>query len=107
MGVDISSLYVTGGASANAEILRIYADVHNCPVHRFETANSAALGAALRAAHCHQSSLDNTLSWQKTVAPFTKPVAGSTIKPDKEAVAVYRQMIGEYETLERVNTVAN
>ena len=107
MGVDISSLYVTGGASANAEILRIYADVHNCPVHRFETANSAALGAALRAAHCHQSSLDNTLSWQETVAPFTEPVAGSTIKPDKEAVAVYRQMIGEYETLERVNTVAN
>jgi xylulokinase len=93
MGVDISSLYVTGGASANAEILRVYADVHNCPVHRFETANSAALGAALRAAHGHQSATGNAVSWQETVAPFTEPVAGSTIKPDKDAVAVYREMI--------------
>ena len=104
MGVDISSLYVTGGASANAEILRIYADVHNCPVHRFETANSAALGAALRAAHGQQLAVGNAPSWQQTVAPFTKPVAGSTIKPDKEAVAVYRQMVGEYQALEREHT---
>lgn len=107
MGVDISSLYVTGGASANAEILRVYADVHNCPVHRFETANSAALGAALRAAHGHQSATGSTVSWQETVAPFTEPVAGSTIKPDKDAVAVYREMIIEYEALEKAHTVAN
>ena len=107
MGVDISSLYVTGGASANAEILRVYADVHNCPVHRFETANSAALGAALCAAHGHQLTMGNTPSWQETVAPFTEPVAGSTIEPDKEAVAVYREMVGEYEALEKAHTETN
>lgn len=99
MGVDISSLYVTGGASANAEILRIFANVHNCPVHRFETANSAALGAALRAAHAHQSATGT--SWQETVGPFAEPIAGSTIEPDPAAVAIYSSMIGAYESLEK------
>ncbi len=101
MGIDISSLYVTGGASANTEILRVYADVHNCPVHRFETTNSAALGAALRASHADQNSSGTGLSWQKTVEKFTQPVAGSTIVPDENAVAVYKALVGEYAALEK------
>ncbi|MEE3257669.1 MAG: FGGY family carbohydrate kinase [Candidatus Latescibacterota bacterium] len=102
MGVETSSLYVTGGASANAEILRVYANVHNCPVHRFETTNSGALGAALRAAHAHQSATGT--SWQETVGPFTEPMTGSTIEPDPAAVATYSNMIGAYESLERTHT---
>ena len=100
MGVDIASIYVTGGASANAEILRVYANVHNCPIHRFVTTNSAALGAALRAAHGH----NQMGSWQETVGQFTQPVAGSTIEPDGQTVAVYRGLVGKYETLERTHT---
>lgn len=101
MGVDIASIYVTGGASVNAEILRVYANVHNCPIHRFETTNSAALGAALRAAHGH-----NPIgSWQETVGPFTQPVTGSTIEPDGKAVAVYQNLVGKYETLEQMHTI--
>ena len=100
MGVDITSIYVTGGASANAEILRVYANVHNCPIHRFETTNSAALGAALRAAHGHTPAN----SWQETVGPFTQPVPGSTIEPDGEAVAAYRNIVGTYETLAQTHT---
>jgi xylulokinase len=101
MGVDISSLYVTGGASANEQILRIYADVHNCLVHRFETANSAALGAALRAAHGKQNQRGDGPSWEEVVGPFAQPVAGSTIEPNAEAVAVYEKLVGKYEALEK------
>lgn len=101
MGIDISSLYVTGGASANAEILRVYADVHDCPVHRFETTNSAALGAALRAAHAAQHASGTNPSWQEVVEPFTQPVAGSTIEANRDAVAVYKTLIAEYEMLEQ------
>ena len=98
MGVDISSLYVTGGASANRDILRVYANVHNCPVHQFETTNSAALGAALRAAQADQGG-----SWQSTVEAFTKPVADSTLLPDPSDVATYARLIDEYETLEQTH----
>ena len=104
MGIDISSLYVTGGASANTEILRVYADVHNCPVHRFETTNSAALGAALRAAHAAQCAAGTNSSWQEVVEPFTQPVTGSTIEPERATVAVYEKLIAEYEKLEREHT---
>ena len=104
MGVEISSLYVTGGASANAEILRVFANVHNCPVHRFETTNSAALGAALRAAHAHQSAAGHAPSWAEVVEPFAQPVAGSTIEPAPRAVAAYDERIGEYAALEQAHT---
>ena len=98
MGIDISSLYVTGGASANRDILRVYADVHNCPVHQFETTNSATLGAALRAAQADRGS-----SWHSTVEAFTQPVAGSTLHPDPSAVATYARLVDEYEALEQIH----
>lgn len=98
MGVDVSSLYVTGGASANRDILRVYADVHNCPVHQLETTNSAALGAALRAAQSDQRG-----SWQSTVEAFTQPVAGSTLLPNPSAVGKYEHLINEYEALEQAH----
>ena len=87
MDVPVTSLSVTGGASANEEILRVYANVHNCPVHRFQTTNSAALGAALRAWHgCGGGgkSGEPMRGWAETVEPFTRPQA--TIQPDPAAV---------------------
>ena len=100
MGVTISSLNVTGGASANADILQIYADVHGCPVHRFETTGAAALGAALRAAHSHQHAAGGGPTWQDVVGPFTQPVPGSTIQPDAAAVPVYADLVPRYRALE-------
>lgn len=42
---------LTGGASANLAIAQVYADVFGAPVRRLAIADSAALGAAMRAAH--------------------------------------------------------
>ena len=100
MGVPISALYVTGGASANDEILRIFASVHDCPVHRFETTNSAGLGAALRAGYSHQSASGDARTWKEVVGPFTQPIAGSTIEPDPAAVPIYADLIPRYRALE-------
>lgn len=107
MGVSPSSLYVTGGASANREILQVFADVHHCPVYRFETTSAAALGAALRANYSHQREQGKPCSWQEIVAPFTQPVPGSTVYPNPQAAAVYEKLILEYEKLEKQHTGAN
>ena len=99
MDVPVTSLSVTGGASANEEILRVYANVHNCPAHRFETTNSAALGAALRAWHgCAGESGETMRGWREIVEPFTRPQ--STIQPDPSTVGVYSEMLAAYERLE-------
>ena len=51
MGVKPESIYATGGAACNKEILHIMAQVFDAAVYQFEVGNSAALGAALRAYH--------------------------------------------------------
>lgn len=103
MQIPVRSLSVTGGASANTEILRIFANVHGAPVHRFRTTNSAALGAALRAAHGHFRQLEPERSWSEIVAPFTKPVAGSTLQPDASARSVYDDLVEDYRRLESLH----
>ena len=100
MEVAITSINVTGGASANEEILQIYASVHGCPVHRFETTNGAALGAALRASQGHRPDI----SWQEVVEPFTQPIAGSTVRPDPATADTYASLIQAYEALEKRHT---
>jgi len=51
MKVAPDCIYATGGASNDLALLRVMADVMNCHVLRIEVSKSAALGAALRAAH--------------------------------------------------------
>ena len=104
MEVPTSALYVTGGASANSEILQVFASVHNCPVQRFETTNSAALGAALRAAYTHHNDTGTRRTWKEVVAPFTQPLPGSTIQPDPAAVSVYAALLPQYKALEEKHT---
>jgi xylulokinase len=100
MGVTIRSLSVTGGASANRDILQIFADVHGCPVQPFQTANAAALGAALRAAHGHEKATGPGRSWNEVVAPFTAPPEDARIEPNPAHRAVYDRLLETYRSLE-------
>jgi xylulokinase len=115
-------IYATGGASTNTAILQIMADVMNCPVLRTEVAKSAALGAALRAAHgwlVHSGELVVQASvlaktakpargdacatdlWQDVVAGFTDPIPNSEIKPNPKAARVYDKLVEKYAKCER------
>ena len=51
MKVAPDCIYATGGASNDPALLQVMADVMNCRVLRIEVSKSAALGAALLAAH--------------------------------------------------------
>ena len=104
MGVPVHSLSVTGGASENPQILQVYADVHDCPVHRFQTTNSAALGAALRARHGHLLATEGRADWKEVVEPFTQPDAGSTIDPNPAVRSIYDELEREYVELEKRHT---
>jgi xylulokinase len=99
MKVRPQRIYATGGASRNTEILQVMADVHECPVFRFEVANSAALGAALRAAHAWHAAGDAPLSWDDVVAGFCEPVPGSELRPRPEAAAAYRPLLARLAEL--------
>jgi xylulokinase len=50
VGTPTTQLLLTGGASENPAVAKIFADVFGAPVYRLAVSDSAALGAALRAA---------------------------------------------------------
>jgi xylulokinase len=94
-------IYATGGASDNPVILQIMADVMNCPVLRLQVSKSAALGAALRAAHGWFSETGRAKNWDQVIASFTAPVAAAKIKPRAKAARVYDRLIETYAECER------
>jgi len=92
----------TGGAAENDDLLQVIADVFNAPVVRLQTTNAAALGAALRAYHADRLAEGHPIGWPEAVAGFTDP-PGEPIRPQAANVAVYEQLLPEYETFERGN----
>jgi xylulokinase len=100
MGVDIRSIYATGGASANRAILQVMADVFDADVYQFEVANSACVGAALRAFHADAASSGHDVAWQDVVRGIAEPVASSHVQPDRAAHAVYEDLIDRYAAFE-------
>ena len=101
MKVAPDRIFATGGASQDSPILQVMADVMNCRVERIEISKSAALGAALRAAHGWLVQAGEKPEWKEIVAGFTDPVPNSEILPDPKAVRVYDQLIKKYASCER------
>ena len=100
MEVAPEQIFATGGASNNPQLLQVIADVMNCRVVRIEVSKSAALGAALQAAHGFLVATGKNAAWDKLTAGFTKPVPGSEVKPDKKAVKIYEAMLDRYADCE-------
>jgi len=86
-----STLRVTGGGAANTGICQILADVFNARVERLETENSAALGAAMRAANAVAG-----IGWEELTAAFCGAVEGMDVAPDSAGVSVYDGMLPAY-----------
>ena len=100
MKVDIDTIYATGGAAANVEILQVMADVFNARVYQMEIGNSAALGAALRARHADAAAGGQPLDWEQVIEGLVEPVAASRIEPRAGAHAVYQQLTAVHAACE-------
>jgi xylulokinase len=93
-------IYATGGASNDLALLQVMADVMNCRVLRIEISRSAALGAALIAAHGWLVTAGKEPKWEKLVAGFSEPVPNSEIRPDKKAARIYDKLVEKYAVCE-------
>jgi xylulokinase len=101
MGVNVSTVHATGGTAVNREILQVLADVFNARVYQLPSANSAALGAALRAYHADQVAGGRPIAWQDVVRPFAEPLPNAGAVPSSANVATYRALLDLYEARER------
>jgi xylulokinase len=100
MGVSPEQIYATGGASNDLALLQVMADVMNCRVLRIEISKSAALGAALMAAHGWLDAAGEKPRWEKLTAGFSRPVPNSEIRPDKKAARIYDKLLEKYAACE-------
>jgi xylulokinase len=106
MKVTPKQIYATGGASDNPAILQVMADVLNCSVQRIEISKSAALGAALRAAHGWMAENGKRAQWQEVVGTFTAPLTKKEIKPNPKYALIYNKMVATYAECEQAAIAA-
>jgi sugar (pentulose or hexulose) kinase len=100
MGVAIDTIHATGGAAANRSILQTMADVFGATVYPFEVGNSAALGAALRAAHGDLVARGEEADWNHVVRGLAEPVASARLEPDAPRHEFYLRLMRVYAACE-------
>ena len=95
-----TEINATGGASSNIEIIKIAANIFNSNIRQFEVTNSAALGAALRCAKSYFDTQNLKIDWVELVTSFLKLQKTKLIKPNKQFVKLYEDMLNLYEKYE-------
>lgn len=93
MGRDFATLRVTGGASKSPGLSRVIADVFQARLEKISVANSAGLGAAMRAANAAGGE-----SFADLAAAYCAPV--DTIDPIAEHAETYDKLLEQYRAFE-------
>jgi len=93
-------IYVTGGGSANKDILQVMANIFNTKVRTFEVTDSAALGAALRAAKSYYDLKKKEKTWVEIINKFVDFQKSSIVKPNKKYIKLYDDMLNLYKKYE-------
>jgi xylulokinase len=96
----VDTIHATGGGAVNREILQVMADVFGARVFQMPVGNSAALGAALRAAHAHMLARNDATRWADVIARLAEPLASSRVDPDPDRHVLYRDMVSVYAACE-------
>jgi xylulokinase len=100
MGVDVKTIFATGGASANRAILQVMADVFGADVFQFAVGNTACLGAALRAFHSDATAEGQSIGWDDVVHGLAEPAASTRVRPDPRNQQIYRDLMPIYASRE-------
>jgi sugar (pentulose or hexulose) kinase len=87
-------ILVTAGGSQSRGLLNVIAQVFGAEVHSFEVKESAALGAALRAAQCCQTAKGKSVFWQELAEPFLRQDSAQVAYPDQKQVEIYQSKNG-------------
>lgn len=85
---------MTGGASNNDEVVQVFADVFGVVVERLSVTNSAALGAAMRAAAAFSPP---HITLDDICGQFACPEASKSIYPNSSAHAEYNALLPLFE----------
>ncbi|MFC1798473.1 xylulokinase [Thermodesulfobacteriota bacterium] len=88
------TIYVTAGGAQNQGLLKVISQVFGAEVYAFEVKESAALGAAIRAAHCYLNSKSSNISWKELTAYYVNLKSAEVIRPSKAEIEIYHHPNG-------------
>jgi xylulokinase len=94
MGTKFEVVRVTGGASKSTGFCQVLADVFQAKIEKIAVADSAGLGAAMRAANGTGGH-----SWEELSTKFCKAV--ETVKPDRSLKELYLKMQDDFKVFEQ------
>jgi xylulokinase len=98
MEVAADTLYATGGAAVNRDILQVLADVSGVSVVPLEAANAASLGAALRAWQAVEA--ESGLTWADVASPFIRVADGGAVHPRPHLRTIYDRLMRAHGAFE-------
>jgi xylulokinase len=99
-----TSIIVTAGGSENRGLLGVISEVFGAEVRTLEVKESAALGAAFRAAHAWLTQRGQSVSWQELCRTVVKAGTAQVIRPSADASRIYQGpngLLSVYEACER------
>jgi hypothetical protein len=97
-------ILVTAGGSENPGLLQVLADVFGIEAQAYDVTQSAALGAALRAAHAWLNGHGMSVGWGALFGSVVTPGSGRIIRPAAAAEARFHApggLIAAYAACER------
>lgn len=101
LGVKAKQIRATGGGAKSKLWRQIMADVFNAEVVTLKVSEGAAYGAALQALWCWRLQRGERVRIEDVTNEFVTLNKAETATPDKQAVAVYRELQDLQDTLSR------
>jgi xylulokinase len=101
LGIQPSEIRLTGGGSKSGLWRQICADVFGVPTVCLQSAEGAALGAAIQAAYACQNAEGKPASFRTLCARLVQLDEQTRCQPDSENVAVYGRALSRHGEITR------
>jgi len=101
LGIEPTEIRLTGGGSKSPAWRQICADVFGVPTVCLESAEGAALGAAIQGAYACQMAIGQQPTFRDSCARIVKLDAGTRCEPDGDHKEMYTQLLTRQGDLTR------
>jgi xylulokinase len=101
LGVSPAEIRLTGGGSKSPTWRQICADVFGVPTVCLKSSEGAALGAAIQACWAHEHANGKPVKLSQLTERLVKLDDKTRSEPDKEAVELYKGLLGRQTELTR------
>lgn len=95
-GIKTEQIRLVGGGSKSGVWRQMVADVFDCEVIGLGVEEAAALGAALQALWCVESAAGSRINIEDITAAYVELDDSSSCVPERDTVAVYRELYDRY-----------